>query len=264
MGGIRVWKIRLEKIDKSTKSWWAPASSDLISSSVTASVSVPTEIRKCDTCCQESKLIYTAGWTCLNERCEEFFKTVEEYDGDQSLDYNEAFLNERNEWTGGALPPLALTPPTMESLESTGTFGYEKQYSQGIVCSECGCCSRRLQWTHWECENKDCKAVYEVPQKPVSIDQLADESTKRNAKKMAELFEDGITMEESVCGSYTVRTYRIPDPLNVREIIGFVRHFKSCEKINKQEHGPNQLFEELQALQLKLARNPVRQAGGKF
>jgi hypothetical protein len=200
-----------------------------------------TRLLVCSSCNEQSKEIYNAGWTCLSRKCAQFFDFPEGYD-DKTLDYRGAFLAERKHYTGKAPGPLAPALPTAEYIESIGGVGYEEECKVGIVCPECKCCTRRLWWSGWSCENEECNFTYTIPQAQVSIIEVLRQAQEAQKKKKmpAEFHMGGITKTEGVCGPYKTTTYDIPGEAG--EPIGFIRHFHASEEINEQEDGPNDLF----------------------
>ncbi len=88
--------------------------------------------QRCDNCQKVSDEIFTAGWTCLQELCENFFTFPPEVDIN-SLEYADAFLNfrvgydfEKGETIPDMMPPLPV--------KEANTYGTEKIYRIGIVC----------------------------------------------------------------------------------------------------------------------------------
>lgn len=249
------WMVRLEKIDLNSQSWWAAATQT--PKSLDTVTKVP-EL-ECSQCHETSKHVYTAGWTCLNQDCSKFF-VFEEEPENAKFSYTAEFLAQRTSYDG--IEPDSLAPPllTSEALEAMDGVGYEVVCKRGIVCPECGCCSRRLLWDRWACENPTCNFEHIVPPKLVTaIDCLSNGSTR---SMPAKFFKHGVTQSMSVVGAYTVSTYYMPDSAN--NTIGVVRHFKANSGINAEKDGPDSLFEDLQRDGHRMKRGPVRQPGCKF
>jgi hypothetical protein len=262
---VSIWKVRLEKINLSKRSWWAPQSS-IPQDNETRPTS---EKHICAVCKQESKVKFNIGPTCLNVSCSEFFNFGIEYD-DDSLDYHPTFLMERTTYLGHAPGPLSPSPPTDEDLSQDIAFGYERLCKRGIVCQKCGCCSRRIEWRQWSCENHNCDYTHRVQQLPVPLNKVMAKirDVGQDEDNGSEL-QDGklkaphknIPFYQSIVGSYDLCNYDLPNESG--GISGSIRHFKSSRLINQQRHGPNDLFQEIQASKLDLRRGVAVHKGSK-
>ncbi|RFU26389.1 hypothetical protein B7463_g9945, partial [Scytalidium lignicola] len=257
MNRFKVWMVRFEKIDLSKRSWWSP-SSDFLS---------PTQVRdfdniktyaSCRICRHASKLIYNIGWTCQNNQCIRFFDFAKEYDP-VKLGYRAEFLNERTKFLGedpGSLTPSLLTDADLASMEA---FGIEKECRRGIVCPLCGCCSRRIKWDHWFCENPSCNFTHRVRQLPIPISEVVRRCLDSEEIQLKDTIKEGVRVGQSIKGLYDVYEYIVPGLDG--EDIGFVRHFKANGIINQQPDGPNDLFMAMQQDNFDLKRNPARLPG---
>ena len=260
------WKVRLEKIYLTEKSWWAvKGSSVLAQDSFDGRQKVKSQA--CSKCGQPSKIIYNAGWTCLSTECTAFFQFENGYE-DASLDYSEEFVKERTPYQGpvpGPLSPPLLTDRDMAEMDA---FGVEKAFKRGIVCPKCGCCSRRIAWDHWFCENSDCDFTYSLNQIPMPINEVIartkdHEDDRSNMKsKEYEFARGGIRSSQKIHGQWDINEYKILG--EAREVVGFVRHFKSNGIINNQKDGPNDLFLQMQTGEFNLRRNAARQEGCEY
>ena len=258
--GFKRWVIRLEKIDLAEKSWWAATpnlSPTQTPSQISSEGPVITQSYMCAKCHKSSKLIYNTGWACLQPECSEYFVFPHGYE-DEKLDYNQEFLKERTRFIGEAPQPLAPPIHTDADLENLGLHGFESPFKRGIVCPECGCCSRRVEWRQWSCENEKCYFVHRINQKPARLIDVIANGLEEEMPK--EFYKGGILFSQGICGLYDVHTYTIPGESG--EAIGFVRHFKTNSTVNKQKDGPNDLFYRIQkhfidtdGLKRKAARN---------
>lgn len=246
--------VRLEKINLAAKSWWAPKDSDPLPEHRNLDQFKTIE-KECTTCKQSSKEIYNAGWTCLQYPCTDFFKFSEGYD-DSKLAYNEQFLKERKRHSTEAsiVPPLL----TDEDLRAMDAFGIEKECKRGIVCPRCKCCSRRIEWRQWSCENPTCDFTYRTSQTPVPINEVI----ARSNPPMADIVGASLRFMQKVMPPYVIHEYVLPDENG--QSIGFVRHFKANGLINKQYDGPNDLFRQMQERDFGMKRNVSRQKDCKF
>jgi hypothetical protein len=247
--------VRLEKIDLHLKSWWAPTGSDPVDPGRIIG-EVKTADRQCPVCDERSKIIYTAGFACLNTACKAFYDFGKEVE-DSDLDYNKSFLSERTSYLGNG--PRPLQPPllTDEDLDRDGRFGVESVCAKGIVCPNCKGCSRRIDWKEWRCEN-GCGFTHSARQKIVSITQAISPSFDTEEKEQHNV-DFGIRFGQTTMGLYDVFEYTIPGLDG--ESVGVIRHFKSIGIINAQPDGPNDLFRMMQEEDFGLKRNPARQSG---
>ncbi|CZR62926.1 uncharacterized protein PAC_12823 [Phialocephala subalpina] len=255
---IKVWKIRFEKIDLTEKSWWAenglyldaPAPLTPNYDSPKAGSSV------CQHCQKSSKEIYEQGWTCLETTCINFFK----FDGNANplgeLSYNVAFLTERTRYSGPNPGPVAPPLPTQQDLDNAHS-PYDERFKKGIVCPDCGCCSRRVDWHQWACENPECSFVHHLNARSVSVVQaIADSPT---SKILTEYTYPSIRTGEMIAGQWSVYEYVLPGPDG--SVAGWVRLFKANGLLNQQPGGADDLFQRMQQDHFKLTRNPARCKG---
>ena len=264
------WKVRLEKINLAKKSWWAVKESSPLPPNITTPCE-KADSKTCFDCGATSKERYNAGWTCLEPSCKSFFQFEIGYD-DTTLDYSEKFMKERTIFQGLALGPLFKPLPRDEDLSELDAYGYEWIFKRGIVCPKCGCCSRRILWNHWFCENSECDFIHGLRKRMMPLNEAiasgmanAEEDlvTKSAEDQLnLEFAKGGVIRTHDVHGPWTVNEYAIPDEGG--KIIGFVRHFKSNGIINQQKDGPNDMFKQMQSEDFdRLRRNAVRQPGCK-
>lgn len=253
---VSIWKVRLEKIDLNKRSWWGAQTTPLADNTIPPT----SEKYTCPVCKQESKVRYNIGPACLNTSCSEFFVFGVEYD-DNDLDYHPSFLKERTKYVGKPLDPLSPPPPTNEKLRGENGYGYETLCKCGIVCQKCGCCTRRIEWKQWSCENDKCDYTHCVEQLlvPLSVVIANKMDVVQGMDAKGELREErlkpphkNIPFSQSIIGSYDLYNYDLPNESG--GISGSVRHFKSNNLINQQRDGPNDLFREVQGSQLDLKR----------
>lgn len=79
-GGFNCYKIRLEKMDRSTPSWWQPK--DQVQHSARPR-ECPPQQTACPLCGKVSKQMFSQGWTCLNGQCESVLSFDSEVDMQQ-------------------------------------------------------------------------------------------------------------------------------------------------------------------------------------
>ncbi|OAF58525.1 hypothetical protein VC83_04909 [Pseudogymnoascus destructans] len=252
--GFKTWCVRIEKIRLDEKSWWAKAGSALPSPYCDLD-SIKAASGKCCYCKDISKVIFEQGWTCLKASCDKFFIFDSPID-DRKLIYTETFLKERTAYTGNT--PGLLAPPLMTEADMiiTGKRGTEFAFKQGIVCPLCNGCSRRKQWSKWNCETVGCGFTHSLPFQIMSVhDTMSDIARNHRQQNYEPKF--GIKFEAKTLGAYNVFEYGVPGPEG--KPVGVLRLFKSNDAINLNPDGPNDLFRLMQESEFDLQRRPVRQ-----
>ena len=267
--GVVRWMVRLEKIDLDHKSWW---SAETTSHSHPNFVSPKALGQVCSICNVHSKTIYKQGWVCLNAdpvkavtgkhkktTCPAFFDFGGDVD-DKALKFTDEFLLERTQFPIQLTEPLVPQMPNVADKDVIGALAFEENCRKGIVCPQCGCCSRRIHWEKWVCENPLCSYTSTLTPRavPASPAISEDEDPKDHtfvSKSIAS------TTLDLCSGNWAVTKYDIPGEEG--EIVGNVFHFKSNTIINGQPNGPDDLFAELQVAKLGLKRNASKCRGGK-
>ncbi|CAG8955754.1 hypothetical protein HYFRA_00011620 [Hymenoscyphus fraxineus] len=253
---FKTWLVRLERVDLTKKPWYMPKNKQFLPSSYGSKTSQQT----CGSCKQDSKVIFNIGWLCLSPGCPKHFQHPN-YRDDKGLKYTEEFLQERTPFPGKNPGPLAPPLPTTESLEISGSWGTEKRYWKGIVCPKCHCCSRRLNWSEWACENKECDFTYHLEQPVVSAADAIADSRIGNPLNLRYHIDPQVKKSRALLvGNYTVYVYELPFP-GVENGWGRVYHLKSNGRINCAPDGPNDMFAEMQKEEYGMKRNPVRNSG---
>jgi hypothetical protein len=261
---VSVWKVRLEKVNLSRTSWWSPQTAPPRS----AKLPPVAATHLCPVCRQESKVRFNLGPTCLNVACSDYFNFGIEYD-DSALDYHTAFLEERTKYLGDSPEPLAPRPLTDDDLARDSAYGYEKLCKRGLVCQQCGCCTRRIEWRQWSCENSKCNYTHHVKQLLVPLRQVIATNLNSlegtgNGQRESTLKAPhaNIPSSQTIIGSYDLYNYDLPNASG--DISGSIRHFKSSRLINIQKNGPNDLFREIQGSELALKRGIAVHKGSKL
>lgn len=266
MGNYAGYRVRLEKLDLSTKGWWTELESDVppcrVARPALRSSNRAPPKRKCSTCGKSSIQIYIKpGWMCLQLSCPKFWKIGgTELTEEMQFEYHPDFLNHRQP-RGSNIPspgPLAeIVDRNVERSEGSA----DREEWRGIVCPDCRKCIQRVTWDAWDCSNdaargpqETCcyKAVRKIREVPL---QSVLEGIKPFARNQLEC---GIepTVDKTSLMPFEVRTYEVPG-------VGSVTHFVSNATINEREDGPDYLFNQLQNLDLGLRRYPLGAAQGK-
>ncbi|KAI1104536.1 hypothetical protein F4804DRAFT_351906 [Jackrogersella minutella] len=258
----KVFKVRLEKVNLTSRSWWAPKGANSLEAGEFEIGEYSCASRDCATCKTASKEMYKQGWTCLNDDCPMFFNFAVPVVTDE-LQYNDDFLRERRQYNGGQLrhelrPPL----PTIDD----DTFSSAKRFKKGVVCDKCGCCCRRLHWWGWECENKVlCDFTHQVPVKPVEPEWITQENMMRltaNWKKSNKFKHARIDKHKKCEGGKVITTWFLPNVKDKDDFIGTVTRIRPSKEACDRIGGLGNLYTQLQQDEnTGLERRPVRNAG---
>lgn len=255
--GLKAWKVRMEKIDLTKRSWWSPI--DSVAHLSQGYDGVKTVSQTCGVCNFSCKTMYTQGWTCQNPQCTSFYS----FDGQvdvNDLQYCEDFLQERTQYTGIPPPVVRPEPITDADLVGEDAFGVEERCKQGIVCPKCYGCIRRLEWRQWTCENVNCDFTHTVTQIPVPITKVLSRGLVCDDSPL-DLIHKSVAVSQKPIGLYDVYELQIPGETTPA---GWIQVFRSNGLINSQPGGPNDLFQGMQKDDYKLRRGPARHAGRKF
>ncbi|KAL0937584.1 uncharacterized protein CTRU02_207315 [Colletotrichum truncatum] len=310
--GIPVWKIRLEKTDRSKPSWWqskddvqytvpvkgfpqgetdcnkcGQSSKQIFSQIWTClngecedSLAVPDHVNIqelsfashqaaplawCVVCHKVSKTVFSCTWACLNKICSAYFDFPTGTDVN-NLTYSDEFLHER---TAHTLPAQFTVKPQLPNMEMDGLLGTEKEMRTGIVCPQCGCCSRRRLWTCWNYENPACTFVLNAKPLPYPLSVVQAEIDQQRAKPTFDTAKvnENILQASYTGNGYAIEQYLLPDPnQNTKSaIVGSVTIFRSNKAINSESGGPNDMWDDLQrqtaTMDFGLQRKPAMHAG---
>ncbi|KAF3396404.1 hypothetical protein F1880_006750 [Penicillium rolfsii] len=254
MGKYAGYRIRLEKLDLSTKGWWIEQGSD--ASLPLDHSNKPPPSQKCGECGKSSLQIYSRpGWMCLERSCAKFWK----FSNDEPTDFefHSDFLDYRHP-RGADIPnPGPLAEIVDRNIEpSDGTADREEW--RGIVCPECRKSIQRVSWDAWDCAKDYSRGpeetcCYKVVRKmrEISLESVLNGAKPYLSKQMEGTLEPVI--DKDSLKPYEVRTYQLPD-------IGSITHFVSNASINGRTDGPNAMFSQLQRLDLGLRRYPLESA----
>ncbi|KAI0119492.1 hypothetical protein F4814DRAFT_458716 [Daldinia grandis] len=252
---VIIYMVRLEKVDLTNRSWWAPRGVNAIEAGEFKSGEYSCTSSTCTTCQNPSKEIFEQGWTCLNSQCPRFFELATLLDVNE-LKYNNAFLRERTKYSG--IPPSDERVPALPS-DQGNTFGSEKEYKQGILCPKCSCCSRRIKWDGWYCENTECDFTHAVPIKMTPLHRITAENLKVKSKKKIRITDadERVRVYKTTVGEQKVKTFFLPDE-NDDRCIGTVTRIRPTKEAISREGGLNDLYLHLQKEDLKLERRPAK------
>ncbi|XDG07690.1 hypothetical protein ABKA04_007305 [Annulohypoxylon sp. FPYF3050] len=240
-GLVKAYKLRLEKVDLTSRSWWAPKNINVHAANDVEDKHYACALASCLSCRKTSKTIYKQGWTCLEKECKAFFSFSMKQNTPEiqpsMLTYNEDFLRERTEFKGTNLYPLVPPLPKI----TRGTFGSE----------------RRTQWNGWLCENPVCDYEYAVPPETVPMSVISREQPRGTDRIKAE----NILTFEKVTDTHKIVTYFLPDEKEQGGYVGSVTRIRPLEDVLRRQGGLDELYYKLQLVDLALERRGARCAG---
>lgn len=254
-------KLRLEKIDISSKSWWATKDSpDPIPLHERNCATEPKK-GKCSLCGSESPQVYSLGWMCLNPNCFQFWK-LNGIKAAAKLEFDADFLNFR-------LPP----PSNSDNLELVRSFPmflekyseddtYSRSSWKGIVCPSCSKCVSRTYWGGWKCSDElaspklenTCAFEHMISMRPIALGSVI--GTAARSPIPTGLSVPMTTDQSSAC-PYEIRTYTMPNG------VGSITHFVGNDISNGIPNGPDDMFEQMQLGDFGLRRYPLQQSVGE-
>lgn len=272
---------RFEKIDLNNRSWWTPAGSSGPDAGEFSVGEYACESKTCPTCHRPSKEIYKQGWACLNNGlwddvekdypnpCPKFFEFSSPQNVNE-LEYNDSFLRERTRYDDSKPLDHDIVPRLPSNHDND--LGCESAFKRGIVCPQCGCCSRRIRWEGWFCENPGCDFEYTVPMRQIPIGSIANDDMllvkqrKNSASALKDVKHESIRVFESQEeGKPAITTWFLPDEKQGAEqsFIGSVTRIQATPEAHDRNGGYHDLYRALQGQDIRLARSGAKSAGGK-
>lgn len=251
----KMFMYRFQKVDLKKPSWWRPAGTP--NPSPEPDYSVRATRAGCIVCRSEFPQTYTVGWMCLNEECATFW-TVEGATPPISLHYDPPFLQERIKGPTGYKPPYPLQPPLMQAEgEDHGGISRSRACWKGIVCPECRACSSRTEWDRWSCSTEGCGFTHAIPHSVLTSQAVRGEKqyTYTGHALPLDACKDADAMIQDVrfTPNYRIHTYTLPD-------IGTITHLMANEVVNKRPNGPDDMFVELQKVDMGMKRIELDEA----
>ncbi|OTA54703.1 hypothetical protein K449DRAFT_377378 [Hypoxylon sp. EC38] len=258
---VRIFMVRIEKINLDSRSWWTPKESIGRDAGEFKPGQYSCPLSTCHACRKESKKMYKQGWTCLNEECAQFFQFPAHIDVNE-LEYNDHFLNERTAFTGPQ-PKYDLIP-ALPCIKGDAS-GSEKEYKQGIVCPKCHGCSRKIQWNYWYCENRECDFKHTITVQMNSMEKIAEENAKIMAKRRTYKFRRGekpssLPLHFSlVIGGHRFTVFFLTD--GTGRFIGSVTRIRPTKQARSRPGGYNDIYTDVQNSDIPFERRGARNAG---
>ncbi|KAI9753079.1 MAG: sedoheptulose-7-phosphate:D-glyceraldehyde-3- phosphate transaldolase [Chaenotheca gracillima] len=245
------YKYRFEKYDLAESSWWVSKEQQ---PSLFGKDVLPAETSTCASCHRSSPKIYAETWICLNEHCQDFWKLGRGLKAEK-LTYGRSFLRQSTSWLGWKVPhPVKLDFAFDEGKFYDTSIGSRK----GFVCPQCSMCNSRTLWSRLVCTNAaGCSFRRNVPPKPVQPESLADPNRligNGHADPMNTMDKDKdspvIERPPQPIRGYRVHTYDFAE-------CGRLVHFISNKTINAIDGGANDMFREMQEVDVGLERRKM-------
>ena len=247
---------RLQKVNLKEKSWWAPQNSPLppINRDYETKVCQTT----CDSCRQDSPLIYNEGWMCVNYACDARGKI-----GGQAptvpLTFNQEWLNERSQWPSGKMPEHQLAPPLVTDLDGTNLSTSPTAWG-GFVCPKCQCCNSRIDWAKRICFADGCDFTEKVAHTvqthrsllPPNVNEVYGHAVSHSEQR------GHVQFTKQFLGHWVMLTYKLCEN-------NYITHFLANRHINGRPGGANDVFLQLQEGDgLGLKRSYMKNSIGKY
>ncbi|KAF2656445.1 hypothetical protein K491DRAFT_757547 [Lophiostoma macrostomum CBS 122681] len=242
-----VVRYRFEKFGNK-QSWWKPMG---VADPVALGGLPPPAIQVCRSCNGPSQQVYLQGWMCLHSSCPLFWKLpsgLEPIEG--SLLYDPRFLKQKTTWPNDD-QDFTLVPPAIEvSPQALAGEDCSRAFWNGIVCPTCGRCIMRLAWRGWICS---CGFTKVSPHTLVPAKSLSEPFFPlSNAYTPArDCHQSAIKLDVFFMYNYRVHVYTFPG------IAGFVAHLIANKTIVEGPGGPNDMFEELQTVDIGFERREL-------
>lgn len=247
-GTKNCFMFRFEKVFQEVRSWWSP------STMVPGPPAIHSEIPVYATCtfCEKDEVqIYTEGWMCLNEECRVLW-TIGLAAPRLPLRHTSYFLNHKVGFDWKNIKPPCQIVPDLISPARNASYAVSRSCWRGIVCRRCGRCTPRVDWSEWKCQTPGCGYTYTIPLTPLEVREVTDPHGVISYGHAAPttLFMEPITCTYRLTNNYRINTYTIPGR-------GTITHFQANLKINERQGGPNDMFYDLQRMNLGLKRYPL-------
>ncbi|GFF64652.1 hypothetical protein IFM60648_01339 [Aspergillus lentulus] len=264
IGGKVGAKVRFEKLDLSTKSWWA-AKDSAAPVPYHQRPEIQAEINHCAACHTASPRIYNEGWMCLEPTCDSFW-TINGFKPPLDFTFHRNFIHARTPPAPEVVPHHDLVPNLLPTLEEDGEgVSYSRIAWKGIVCPRCQKCISRKYWRGWKCTDElsqisrkgetSCTFEKMLTVQPVSLRSVIDDFGLGPNKRACH-FDPKFAVpdiDDETLFPYRKLTYRIPG-------VGSITHFVANRIINSRSGGPNDLFRQLQVADFGLRRYPLQQS----
>ncbi|KAE8136632.1 2OG-Fe(II) oxygenase superfamily-domain-containing protein [Aspergillus pseudotamarii] len=258
-------KVRYEKLDLQSKSWWADKGSLLPPSLEERDFTSRPNSAECNACSHKSFQVFHEGWMCLQPSCTRFFK-IQGLVAPANLTYHQKFLRYRMAPDPVIKPHHSLIPDLLSTLdENDATVATSRVAWKGIICPQCRKCISRKFWRGWKCSD-DGTSIAAQPQHLCTFEKMTRmpimslrsviDTLEIAPQKRAFIPDDRFMIPEvddNSLAPYRRLVYIIPR-------VGHITQLVSNRDINDRPNGPNTMFTQLQLAELGLKRFPLSNA----
>ncbi|KNG82901.1 hypothetical protein ANOM_008179 [Aspergillus nomiae NRRL 13137] len=261
----RAAKVRYEKLDLQSKSWWANKESLSPPPLEGRDFASRPNSAECNACSHRSFQIFHQGWMCLQPSCTRFFK-IGSSAAPVNLTYHERFLSYRMAPDPTIKPHHSLIPDLLSTFdEDDASVATSRVAWKGIVCPQCRKCVSRKYWSGWKCSDDDNSSSAQ-PQRLCTFEKMTQmpivslrsviDTLEITPMKRAFIPDDRFmtpVIDDDSLAPYRRLVYTIPG-------VGHITHLVSSRDINECPNGPNTMFTQLQLAELGLQRFPLSNA----
>ncbi|KAL1596419.1 hypothetical protein SLS60_009065 [Paraconiothyrium brasiliense] len=254
----RCARFRFERFNrKSEKAWYQPK--DREETVPLGSLSHP-GVAWCTSCRKSSLQVYLQGWLCLQRDCVAFWKLPKrsgqlcEVD-ERTLIYDPRFVRQRTSWQNEGLRyPLEHNPIEISEYAKP-EYLYSTIGWKGVVCPQCRACVMRLNFSGWFCKTPNCGWRRLAPKMFMPAASIIDPAPSFPRT-------DGYTPSRDIAmgnirvakpiyaNNYRMNRFDIPEA-------GYIVHCLANETICKEPDGPDDMFMELQTIDIGLERRAL-------
>ncbi|KAL5456240.1 hypothetical protein PMIN06_004039 [Paraphaeosphaeria minitans] len=223
-------------------------------------------VRSCPTCRKSCPQVYLQGWVCLNGNCQAFWKLTSSsgelkklnYEG---LVYDPRFLKQKTKWPGEHLQPSLGYRPLEVSEDTRAEDFYTRAAWNGMICPRCNGCILRTSFLGWDCKTPECGFQFHPPRKAIPASALTDSGA-------AFTLTDGYTPSRDLVFAKEIRRCKPHYANNYRTDVYdfpipgcYMAHKIANKTINEAPGGPNDIFKELQLVDIGLRRRKITPEG---
>jgi hypothetical protein len=272
-------RYRFERLDRSKESWYSPkpaagsieepespaepgSSAELVPAEAgspsnppsLADLSLP--IQTCTACSKSCPQVYLIDWLCINPDCAAFWKMSNGQDAPYgALDYHPAFLQQRTTWERED-PPFSLNPGVPQvDQHFGGSLAYVS--TRGVVCPDCGRCNMRYMFNQRRCDTIGCKWKLTPQVKVVMPSNLGHtpwDMSSDGPSLIKAVVKPAVKTQVGYFSNYKVIKYTIEG------VVGSVTVAKANQHIVSEPGGANDMFRELQEVNVGLERRILRKS----
>jgi hypothetical protein len=248
------WRLRFEKLNYQTPSWWQPKGTVEIAKPGSLP---PPVVQTCEVCLVESQQHYIGAWMCLQSGCTAFWKTKTDSGlvepNESSLVHDPRFLKQRNPWPMENLTYPLISETAHISGHAIAGEDCARAHWSGIVCPLCGRCCPRRDWWGWKCYTPGCGYERKAPHTLIPAASIREpfEPLATTYMPSRDLLDPRVTLDISFAHNYRIHRYTIPGTE------GFVTHLIANKTVVEESDGPDDMFEELQCVEIGLRRRHV-------